>query len=164
MPDTGVPARARRRSATPWWEELDRDAFRFPTEYRVKPAPRAVAPPPPESNGSDYVGFRRNDAMKARVINLARDGMTLAKIMQTIGSNDYNAVHRWLRGAGVETNVDRAKRQLEEAILEAGEAGCAPAVLGRIAHEHDTRAGPYLLAMMKSKTVKRLANGNWVMR
>ena len=43
MPQAGVSSRARRRSATPWWEELDRDAFRFPTEYRVKPARRAVA-------------------------------------------------------------------------------------------------------------------------
>jgi hypothetical protein len=43
MPQAGVPARARRRSATPWWEELDRDAFQFPTEHRVKPARRAVA-------------------------------------------------------------------------------------------------------------------------
>jgi hypothetical protein len=43
MPQAGVPAHARRRSATPWWEELDRDAFQFPTEYRVKPARRAVA-------------------------------------------------------------------------------------------------------------------------
>lgn len=43
MPQAGVPSRARRRSATPWWEELDRDAFQFPTEYRVKPARRAVA-------------------------------------------------------------------------------------------------------------------------
>jgi hypothetical protein len=43
MPQAGVSSRARRRSATPWWEELDRDAFQFPTEYRVKPAPRAVA-------------------------------------------------------------------------------------------------------------------------
>ena len=44
MPQAGVPSRARRWSATPWWEELDRDAFQFPTEYRVKPARRAVAP------------------------------------------------------------------------------------------------------------------------
>ncbi len=43
MPQAGVSSRARRRSAPPWWEELDRDAFRFPTEYRVKPARRAAA-------------------------------------------------------------------------------------------------------------------------
>jgi hypothetical protein len=43
MPQAGVPVRARRRSATPWWEELDREAFQFPTEYRVKPARRAMA-------------------------------------------------------------------------------------------------------------------------
>jgi hypothetical protein len=43
MPQAGVPSRARRQSATPWWEELDRDAFQFPTEYRVKPA-RSTAP------------------------------------------------------------------------------------------------------------------------
>ena len=43
MPQAGVPARARRRSATPWWEELDRDAFQFPTEYDQTPAPRTVA-------------------------------------------------------------------------------------------------------------------------
>jgi hypothetical protein len=43
MPQAGVSSRARRRYATPWWEELDRDAFRFPTEYRVNAAPRAAA-------------------------------------------------------------------------------------------------------------------------
>jgi hypothetical protein len=43
MPQAGVTARARRRDATPWWEELDRDAFQFPTDYQVKPARRAVA-------------------------------------------------------------------------------------------------------------------------
>jgi hypothetical protein len=43
MPQAGVPARARRRYAAPWWEELDREAFRFPTAYEVKPARRAVA-------------------------------------------------------------------------------------------------------------------------
>jgi hypothetical protein len=43
MPQAGATARARRRDATPWWEELDRDAFQFPTDYQVKPARRAVA-------------------------------------------------------------------------------------------------------------------------
>ena len=43
MPQAGVPARARRRYAAQWSEELDGDAFRFPTAYEVTPAPRAVA-------------------------------------------------------------------------------------------------------------------------
>jgi hypothetical protein len=43
MPQAGMPARARRRQAAPWWEELDREAFRFPTAYDVKPAQRPVA-------------------------------------------------------------------------------------------------------------------------
>ena len=43
MPQAGVTARARRRDAAPWWEELDREAFRFPTAYEVKPAQRPVA-------------------------------------------------------------------------------------------------------------------------
>jgi hypothetical protein len=45
MPQAGVPAHARSRYAAPWWEELDGDAFRFPTGHEVKPAPRAVARP-----------------------------------------------------------------------------------------------------------------------
>ncbi len=40
MPQAGVSARARRRNAAPWWEELDREAFRFPASYQVKPAAR----------------------------------------------------------------------------------------------------------------------------
>ena len=51
MPEAGVPARARHRDATPWWEELDRDAFRFPTAYEVKPTPvraAVVAVPDPD--------------------------------------------------------------------------------------------------------------------
>jgi hypothetical protein len=43
MPQAGIPVRARRRDATPWWEELDRELFRFPTTYEVMPAERAVA-------------------------------------------------------------------------------------------------------------------------
>jgi hypothetical protein len=42
MPQAGVPARARRRYAAPWWEELDREAFRFPAAYEVKPAARTA--------------------------------------------------------------------------------------------------------------------------
>ena len=45
MPEAGVPARARRRNAAPWWEELDREAFRFPTAYEAKPAPLPVGAP-----------------------------------------------------------------------------------------------------------------------
>jgi hypothetical protein len=41
MPQAGVSSRARRRNAAPWWEELDHEAFRFPTAYEVKPARRA---------------------------------------------------------------------------------------------------------------------------
>lgn len=33
MPEAGVSTRARRRYAAPWSEELDSDAFRFPTGY-----------------------------------------------------------------------------------------------------------------------------------
>ena len=43
MPQAGMPARARRRQVAPWWEELDREAFRFPTAYEVQPAKRPVA-------------------------------------------------------------------------------------------------------------------------
>ena len=44
MPQAGVSTRAERRTAAPWWEELDREAFRFPSTYEVKPARRAAAP------------------------------------------------------------------------------------------------------------------------
>src|SRR5581483_12298630 len=51
MPHAGVSARARRRDAAPWWEDLDwepdREAFRFPTTYEVKPeSPKPVQPKP----------------------------------------------------------------------------------------------------------------------
>jgi hypothetical protein len=63
MPEAGVPTRARRRNAAPWWEELDREAFRFPAAYEVKPAqvpvgaavaeaPAAVAEAPAQAAGS----------------------------------------------------------------------------------------------------------------
>jgi hypothetical protein len=42
MPQAGVSVRTRRRSAAPWSDELDRDAFRFPTAYEVKRAERTV--------------------------------------------------------------------------------------------------------------------------
>ena len=45
MPEAGAPARARRRNAAPWWEELDREAFRFPTAYEAKPAQLRVGAP-----------------------------------------------------------------------------------------------------------------------
>jgi hypothetical protein len=43
MPGAGASARPVRRYAAPWWEELDRDAFRFPAARAVsdaRPAPR----------------------------------------------------------------------------------------------------------------------------
>jgi hypothetical protein len=38
MPQGGVPSRSARRSVTPWWEELEREAFRFPAPYRESSA------------------------------------------------------------------------------------------------------------------------------
>ena len=67
MPGAGASTRPVRRYAAPWWEELDREAFRFPAARSarsprpVAPAPRAVqapssapAPrttPPPQADG-----------------------------------------------------------------------------------------------------------------
>ena len=45
MPQAGVSARARSRYAAPWWDELDREAFRFPAADAVRPAERMVAVP-----------------------------------------------------------------------------------------------------------------------
>ena len=42
MPRAGVSARPVRRYAAPWWEELDRDAFRFPA---ARPAAGASVSP-----------------------------------------------------------------------------------------------------------------------
>ena len=75
MPQAGVSPRARRRSATPWWEELDRDAFQFPTEYRVKPARRAVAPAPamaPPSAAASIAGAGAGAGAGARVADGGR--------------------------------------------------------------------------------------------
>jgi hypothetical protein len=49
MPQAGVPARARRRYAASWSEELDGDAFRFPAADEVRPVRRAATR---ASNGS----------------------------------------------------------------------------------------------------------------
>jgi hypothetical protein len=48
MPGAGASARPARRYATPWWEELDREAFRFPAAREVSDAapPRHTVPPP----------------------------------------------------------------------------------------------------------------------
>jgi hypothetical protein len=59
MPGAGASARPARRYAAPWWEELDREAFRFPAAREVsarhaaraaaaspRPAPRPAAPEP----------------------------------------------------------------------------------------------------------------------
>ena len=43
MPEAGVPARARRRYAAPWWEELDREAFRFPAAHETNRAARVTS-------------------------------------------------------------------------------------------------------------------------
>jgi hypothetical protein len=46
MAQAGIPARPRRRAA-PWWEELDREAFRdFPADRPRRAARDAVAPRP----------------------------------------------------------------------------------------------------------------------
>jgi len=46
MPEAGVPARARQRYAAPWWEELDREAFRFPAAQEVNRVHRATSERP----------------------------------------------------------------------------------------------------------------------
>src|SRR5947209_10803628 len=49
MPRAGVSARADARHAAPWWEELDREAFRFPAVREVRTGPkRAVTVRPGE--------------------------------------------------------------------------------------------------------------------
>ena len=47
MPEAGASARPARRYAAPWWEELDRDAFRFPAarEAGHAAASRNLSPP-----------------------------------------------------------------------------------------------------------------------
>ena len=48
MPQAGVTARARRGDAAPWWEELDREAFRFPAAAHAaapKETPAATVSP-----------------------------------------------------------------------------------------------------------------------
>jgi hypothetical protein len=54
MPGAGASARPVRRYAAPWWEELDREAFRFPAARDASDARRvdyaaqaAAATPPP---------------------------------------------------------------------------------------------------------------------
>jgi hypothetical protein len=80
MPQAGVPARARRRSATPWWEELDRDAFQFPTEYRVKPARRAVAAPArPVAAERPVAAAEHTVASDERTVPVAQRAVAVAK-------------------------------------------------------------------------------------
>lgn len=97
MPQTGVPSRARRRSATPWWEELDRDAFQFPTEYRVKPARRAVAV------------AERPVAAASREVVAPR---SVAQAPQPAGSSAPERRTVTIRGHGAERNLPVARPTL----------------------------------------------------
>src|SRR5438067_12795942 len=55
MPRAGVSARAERRYAAPWWEELDREAFRFPAVREVRQGPeRTVAVPRGEVRDAEH--------------------------------------------------------------------------------------------------------------
>jgi hypothetical protein len=47
MPQGGASARAARRHAASWWEELDGEAFRFPSAREVRQVPPTRRPSPP---------------------------------------------------------------------------------------------------------------------
>jgi hypothetical protein len=73
MPGAGTSARPVRRHAAPWWEELERDAFRFPAAREVsdaRPAARAAAatprpaPRPPARPTPSADGIRRTVTIK----------------------------------------------------------------------------------------------------
>jgi hypothetical protein len=74
MPEAGVPTRARRRNATPWWDELDRDAFRFPTGYELEPAPRTVA----RAGADQGAAAASAVAVAERVVATPGPGVTVA--------------------------------------------------------------------------------------
>jgi hypothetical protein len=69
MPQAGVSTRARRRSAAPWSDELDRDTFRFPTD-RSAPvaAPLAANSQPRVADGEPraVTGERRTVTIRGR--------------------------------------------------------------------------------------------------
>ena len=74
MPRAGVSARPTRRPAAPWWEELEREAFRFPAAREVPPRearsremrPRQV--PPREEHPREI----RPREMRAREVRAAQ--------------------------------------------------------------------------------------------
>ena len=107
MPQAGVSSRARRRSATPWWEELDRDAFQFPTEYRVKPARRAVAP-----EGRAVAPEGRAVASAARAPRVAPSSTPppVAAVERPLADGGRRTVV--IRGQGAERNLPVARPTL----------------------------------------------------
>jgi hypothetical protein len=76
MPGAGASARRVRRHAAPWWEELEREAFRFPAAREVttrevsaahaaRAAARAEAPRPAPPSPRQPDGIRRTVTIRA---------------------------------------------------------------------------------------------------
>ncbi|HTX11180.1 MAG TPA: hypothetical protein VME22_21335 [Solirubrobacteraceae bacterium] len=109
MPQGGVSARAARRSAAPWWEELDSEAFReFPAARRQR-----ITRPAPADDGP--VSARAPNPVAAQ-----RTAPVAAHAPNPVATNAPNGGGRGIegrrtitiRGQGAERNLPMARPTL----------------------------------------------------
>ena len=108
MPGAGVPARAARRQATPWWEELDREAFRdFPAAPRKARAETADRPTQERPASARPAGARVAQERPAS----ARPAGARAAQERAGGATDGRRTVT-IRGYGAERNLPVARPTL----------------------------------------------------
>jgi hypothetical protein len=122
MPGTGVSARAARRYAAPWWEELDTEAFReFPTVRRprivpadapARPAqPRPVQPRPSAApNGGTYARDGVAQATGGAAPATGGAARAIGGSAPATAGNGRRTVT--IRGHGAERNLPMARPKL----------------------------------------------------
>jgi hypothetical protein len=102
MAPAGVSARPARRYAAPWWEELDREAFReFPAARRMTAPTRAAAPTARPASAPVRAGSPPT-----------RAGSTVARAGSTPGQATNGRRTVTIRGYGAERNLPVARPTL----------------------------------------------------
>lgn len=121
-----------------------------PVEQTTQPVPEKLA----RSSALEEL------SSKERVIKMLENGAgSLIEICRATGLSKWE-VRAVIKDAGLTTPAEDYRTAIEEALLNAGEAGETPHNLAALAPQGQ-RLGPLVKSMLYRKTIRRLPNGNY---
>lgn len=116
-----------------------------------QPASVPPEPLPPPANDKEVV---------ETIAALLRDGVESVEEITRLTNLSAYIVRQLIRGAGLQTPADKLRKRVEDALLNAGDEGITPHVLGGLCSPGQ-RLGPVISSMIKRGLVKKLNNGNY---